>query len=138
MTKNVKMQNISIEISGFVLFVLVCVAGHKAFGYNYGVIDIVITMAGTLFLLPFYAFPPIVAIFLARRFTNIISQVIITATSVGYGVWFAYLYYDAFYVHLDPQSGLVFVFVGIYALPGLLPLWLIAFVIERLQTKATT
>ncbi|MDR0327648.1 MAG: hypothetical protein LBI05_05055 [Planctomycetaceae bacterium] len=59
-----------------------------------------------------------------------ISQVIPAAASLLYGVWYAYIVYDSFCVNVDAQSAIVLVFVGIYALPVLLPLWLAAIVVD--------
>ena len=108
------LQKISIGLSGLVLLGMLCATGFSA-----------------LCIFPFYGFPPIVAIFLARRLTKPIPLAIIAMTSLGYGVWFAYLYYNALYVHPDPQSGLFLLFVGIYAFPVLALLWTIAFIIEK-------
>ena len=109
-----KLRKISMGLSGLVLLGMLCVTGFSA-----------------LCIFPFYGFPPIVSIVLARRLMKPIPQMIVAMTSLGYGIWFAYLYYDAFYVHPDPQSGLLFVFVGIWAFPVVALLWTIAFIIEK-------
>ena len=82
-------------------------------------------------LFPFYEYPPIVSLFLERRCEKVIPRVFFAVASLGYGIWFAYLYYNALYVHLDPQSGLVLLFVGIYAFPVVALLWTIAFIFEK-------
>ena len=118
---------VSIAVSAFVLLAMACSLCKIGDG--------LMSLIGVLFLLPFYGFPPIVSIVLARRFTKAIPQMILTLTIVLYGAWFAYIYRDAFHVNLDPQSGILMVWVGIYALPSLIPLWLISFAIERLQAR---
>ncbi|MDR0327650.1 MAG: hypothetical protein LBI05_05065 [Planctomycetaceae bacterium] len=62
------------------------------------------------------------------------SQVILAVTSLLYGVWYAYLVNEILYVSPEP-SAIVFLVVGFFALPVLLPLWLIAIVIERRHRK---
>jgi uncharacterized protein (DUF2062 family) len=90
---------------------------------------------GTLLFLPFYGFPLIVSIVLSAWTKNSFSQCILSAASLLYGVWFAYAVYGAFYVSPDPQSGLIFVFVGFGFLHVLLPLWLVARFVERRHRK---
>ena len=83
-----------------------------------------------LLFLPFYGFPPVISIMLSAWTKNSFSQCVLSAASLLYGVWFAYAVYGAFYVSLDPQSGLIFLFVGFAFLHVLFPLWLIAFFVE--------
>jgi cation transporter-like permease len=85
--------------------------------------------------LSFAGFPLIVSIGLSVWVKNSISQIIMAAASLLYGGWFAYAVYDAFYVNLDPQSPLIIIFVGIYALPILLLLWTIAAVIHVITRR---
>ena len=92
--------------------------------------DVVLMVSFIPFSL-FYAFPLIVSIMLSVYTRNSFSQIILLMASLLYGIWFAYAVYDAFYVNTDPQSGLVLIFVGIYALPVLLPLWITAYVLNR-------
>ena len=77
-----------------------------------------------LFALPFYGFPPVISIVLSVWTKNSLSQIILSEASLLYGVWFAYV-----------MSGLILIFVGPYALPGLLPLWLTACIVERRHRK---
>ena len=81
---------------------------------------------GTLFFLPFYSFPLIVNLVLSFKWKYFWSHVILAVSSLLYGLWFAYAMYDAFYVHLDPQSALIILFVGIYSLPVMVPAWIVA------------
>ncbi len=79
-----------------------------------------------MFFLPFYGFPPVVSILLSAMMKKVASQIILSIASILYGAWFAYAVYGSFYLHPDPQGGLIIIFVGIYFLPVLLPLWVIA------------
>ena len=97
--------------------------------------SIVDVLVISLFILSFSGFPPIVSIMLAGCAKNAISQTVSAMASLLYGLWFAYAVYDCFYVNLDAQSGLIFIFVGFWALPVLLLLWLAALVIEIRHRK---
>ena len=131
-----KLRNISIGLSGLVLLGLVCMVGYQAFGYNDGVIDVVIKMIAMPFMLLFYGFPPIVSIMLAYYyFKKTIPLIIAMAASLLYVPWFAYIYHDAFYANVDPQSAILLVWVGIYFLPVLSPLLLTAIIIEYRSRK---
>ena len=125
-----KFRSISIGFLSMTLLGMVCYMGHGVTAKN--IVDFVGAM---LFMLPFYGFPPIVSIVLSARSKCPISQVIPAGTSLLYGIWFAIVVYDSFYVHLDAQSGLVMIFVGIYFLPVLLPLWIVAHVMEKRHRK---
>lgn len=57
------------------------------------------------------------------------------ASSLLYALWYGYLFVSAFYLHPDPQAGLVFLFVGIYSLPVMLVLWIVALVKEVRQRQ---
>jgi hypothetical protein len=91
-------------------------------------------LPGVLLLL-FDGFPLFISIRLAERFMKTIPQLMTAAASVLYGGWFAYIYYDAFYANIDPQSAIAMIFVGICAMPVLIPMWLLAFFIERLRIE---
>ena len=119
-------RTLSIGLSAFVLLGIVC----PCIGPRESIID---TILAPFAILGVCGFPPIVSMFFANRSTSPISQIILAGTSLLYGVWFAYLYYDAFYVNLDPQSGIIVFLAGIVALPVLLPLWTTAIFIEMLH-----
>ena len=61
---------------------------------------------------------------------------ILAGTSLLYGLWFVCIVYYVFYIAPpDAQNGLIILFVGIYALPVLLPLWIIAYFVEWRSRK---
>jgi hypothetical protein len=89
-----------------------------------------------LFCLPFYGFPPIVSIILSVHSKISTSQIFLGATSLIYGVWFAFMMYFAFYVERCYWAIVVtFFFFCFYALPVLLPLWIAANIIEKRHRK---
>lgn len=83
-------------------------------------------LAGVIFMTPFSLGPLFVTLSLAFKAESLLSQRLLLASTVAYSSWFAFAYLDAFVWHLDPQSALVLLFVGIYSLPVMLPLWVIA------------
>ena len=97
-----------------------------------GLINIVF---GTLLFSAFCGFPPVVSIILSVRSKSPFAHITLMIASLLYGGWFAYVAYDAFFVNLDPQSGIVMIFVGVYALPVLLPLWITAVLLNRHYAK---
>ena len=100
---------------------------------DFSVVDF---LGAMLFWLPFYGFPPIVSMVLSYRSTSPISQMILAGTSLLYGLWFVCIMYYVFSIATpDAQSGLVILFVGIYALPVLLPLWIVAYFVDRRERK---
>jgi hypothetical protein len=124
------LRTLSIGLSAAVLLGMAgCVANTGSSG------GIEKMLFGTLLFLPFYGFPLIVSIVLSAWTKNSLPQCILLTASLLYGVWFAYAVYSAFYVSPDPQSGLIIMFVGIYALPVLLPLWLVARFVEMYHRK---
>jgi len=126
------LRTITIALSSIILLGMIGFVAHMA---NDDVSGKVFAMT---FFLPFYGFPLIVSIVLSARFKKEpASQVFLAIASLLYALWFVYAMHDAFYVHLDPQSGLVIIFVGIYALPILLPLWIVAFLLNNYVTKSS-
>ncbi len=65
------------------------------------------------------------------------SQGVLAISSVLYGLGVAYEMYNAFYVNLDPQSGLVLIFVGVAYFPMMIPLWLVALILEAFYAMRT-
>jgi len=124
------LRNVSIGLSAAVLLGIVVFLGNITFGE--GIIHMVLATLGVLL---FCGFPPIISIMLSARAKNFFSQVILSAASLFYGVWFTYVMYEAFYVNSDALSGVVLLFVGIFFLPILLPIWLVAIVVEIWHRK---
>ena len=90
---------------------------------------------GTIAFLLFCGFPPVVSIMLSMGSKNPLPHIILTTASLLYGGWFAYVVYNAFFVHLDPQSGIAVLLVGIFSLPVMVPLWILAPCLDLYLTK---
>jgi len=125
-----KLRNVTIGLSKIILVGMICFLGYIT---SYG--GFVNMVFGTIFALCFCGFPPIVSMVLSVKAKSPFSHIILATASLLYGIWFAYAMFDAFYVHVDPQSAIVIVFVGIYALPVLLPLWILAVVSNSYYVK---
>jgi len=81
------------------------------------------SIVGCLFFFPFIVSPIVINLALARWARAALNQALLLPLTVAYSVWAVYLYRDAMIVHLDPQSPIVLLFTGIFALPALLPTW---------------
>jgi hypothetical protein len=117
---------VSIGLSSIVLLGMMCFVGDKIDSKS-----IIVFVWATLVFTPFYGFPPIVSIVLSTYSKKLVSLAVLAVASLLYGVWFASLVYYSFYVHPDPQSPLILIFVGVYFLPVLLPLWIGTHIIEK-------
>ncbi len=117
-------RKVTIGLSGLMLLGVV---GSFALGNYGGIVDFVCAIVG---LSPFCSFPFIVNCILAYKWKNRWSLGILATTSIVYGLWFTGVMYDVLYLHYilkpDPQGGLIILFVGIYALPVLMPAWMVA------------
>lgn len=87
---------------------------------------------GIFFFFLFCAFPIIISLILLyytnlsiHRRRKIIAQIILLISCILYTIWYCFIEIDI-HRHPDPQSGIVYLFVGIFAVPFLLPLWIIA------------
>jgi hypothetical protein len=119
------MRNITIGLSTAVLLGAMAFVGSKTTPSVEGMVY------ALLIFMPFYGFPPIVSIVLAIRRKSPFAHMFLSLASLLYGVWFAYVMHDAFYANPDPQSPILIAFVGVYALPVLLPLWIAAYFFGR-------
>jgi len=88
-----------------------------------------------LFFVPFSFGPLAVTIGLAFALRSTLAQVLLTVSSILYGAWFAFVCAQAFFVNPDPQSPIVFLFVGIYAIPVLVIFWIAAAVAHLRKPK---
>ena len=80
-----------------------------------------------MFFLPFALGPLLVTWGLGWLCGSRISgRLLLIATSL-YSAWFGCIYLSAFRWRPDPQSGIAMLFVGVYSLPVMLPLWIVAF-----------
>ncbi len=103
----------------YLLVGLVCIAYFFSFGGK-----------GVWFFLPFTMTPLLINAGLARLWNNFWSQVVVMIATIAYAAWFLYVYLEVVVWHPDPQGGIAFLFVGIYAFPVLLGFWLISYAVE--------
>lgn len=90
---------------------------------------------GGLFFVPFSFWPHAVThigVLLMRKRR---SQLCLLVTMLLYFGWFTYVYIHAFYIQLDPQSGLALLFVGALAAPFMLILWILTIVLELIRKE---
>lgn len=85
-----------------------------------------ISIGGAIFAVPFSLGPLLVSIALTFYVWSRLSLIILSTGSILYGIWFGYVYMIAFHWYVDPQSAIALAFVGIYSLPVMIPVWLIA------------
>ena len=86
---------------------------------------------GALFFSVFSTWPLLIILFLIEVCARPFCQIVLTISSLCYALWFAYLYGCAFYWYVDPQSPILLLFVGVYALPVLVPVWGLVFLMRR-------
>jgi hypothetical protein len=86
---------------------------------------------GALFFVPFALGPLFISLVIAATSPYRSCQIILTVGSGVYAVWFGFVFLDAFYWHLDPQSSIALISIGIYSLPVMIPIWLITLVLRR-------
>lgn len=111
------MRNLTVALVGIAFIAYAVAFGREGIG-------------AILLFLPFTMTPFAIIAYLAARWDSRGSQVVFLLSTVAYGAWFVYLYVDATILNLDPQSPIVFLFVGIYAAPVLFLLWWIAYAFE--------
>jgi len=92
-------------------------------------------LLGLAFMLPFAMSPHAVSHVLSFRLKSRAASALLGVGMLAYLAWFFYLYLDAFYWHLDAQSSLLMLFVGIYSLPVMAPLWGAAIWMERVAKR---
>jgi hypothetical protein len=86
---------------------------------------------GTLFFIPFALGPLFVSLFLTAVSQNKSLQIVLTIGSILYAAWFGFIFLSAFYWHVDPQSAIALIFVGIYSLPAMIPIWVGSLVLKH-------
>ncbi len=87
--------------------------------------------AGVLIFLPFTFGPMIVSLLLGAAAASRRSLLTLLISNILYFGWFLWVYVNAFHLHPDPQAGIAFLFVGIYSLPVMLSLWIVAMCLRR-------
>ena len=86
---------------------------------------------GGLLLLPMVFGPMMASLFLGAAVESCRSLVTLLISNILYFGFFLWVYFNALYLHPDPQAGIAFLFVGIYSLPVMIPLWVIAICLRR-------
>jgi hypothetical protein len=86
---------------------------------------------GALFFIPFAFGPLFLSLFLAFISPSSWCQIILTIGSILYAGWFFTVFLDAFYWHPDAQSPIALLFIGIYSLPVMIPIWIVSLVIRH-------
>ena len=89
------------------------------------------SVSGVLFFIPFALGPLFVSLMLAAIEHERSCQITLIIGSVLYAVWFGFVFLDAFYWHIDPQSSIALIFIGIYSLPVMIPVWIVFLVLRR-------
>lgn len=93
---------------------------------------------GAVFLLPFYAGPILVTLLLSSKFKTIWAQTVLLVSLPVYFAWIGYDLYNAFFVNLDPQSGIVLIVVGFMSLPVMIPLWIASMILNSYCAASET
>lgn len=86
---------------------------------------------GALFFVPFALGPLFVSMKIAATSPYRSCQIILAIGTGLYAVWFGFIFLDAFYWNLDPQSAIALLFIGLYSLPVMIPIWLGALALKR-------
>ena len=93
------------------------------------------SFSGVLFFLPFSLGPILLNVVFALSLNSKPAQITIISGSVLYSIWFAFIYLSAFHWYVDAQSGIALLFVGLYSLPVMFPLWIVAHSINTKNQK---
>lgn len=93
-------------------------------------------IGGVAFGFPFVMLPFVVNAVLLSRWRAFAGQSLLFAASLAYAAWVAFVFVDVRYVHPDPQGPIAFLFVGVFAAPVLIVLWLTGGALERRQRFA--
>ena len=105
----------------FIIWVIVCVAlASKSDSF-----------VGAILFVPFTLGPHAVTHAMCFLLKSRRSATLLGIGMLGYVSWFFFVYIDVFYVHLDAQSSIALLFVGLVSLPVMIPVWLGAFAFEQ-------
>ncbi len=86
---------------------------------------------GALFLIPFSLGPVLINMVFALALNSKRSQITLSIGSVIYAIWFGLVYLSAFYWHIDAQSSIALLFIGIYSLPIMILIWIVAHTLNK-------
>lgn len=89
------------------------------------------SLFGAMFFVPFALGPLFVSLIIAAASAYRSCQIILTVGSGLYAAWFGYLFLSAFCWNVDAQSPIVVVFIGIYSLPVMIPIWISALILRH-------
>ncbi len=81
---------------------------------------------GLLFFVPFTLGPLFVTLLLDFFVHRRLALGLLLASTLIYFAWFLFVYLSAFYWHPDAQGAIALLFIGIYSLPVMIPLWITA------------
>ena len=93
------------------------------------------SVSGALFFVPFVTGPLWVSLFMAFLVSSKSQGILLTVASVLYGAWFAMVYASVVYWQSAPVDPVAFVFIGIFSLPVLIPMWLAMLYLRRRQQR---
>jgi hypothetical protein len=88
-------------------------------------------LSGAFFFVPFSLGPLFISLILAFISPIRSCQTTLVVGSLLYAAWFGFVFLNAFYLHLDPQSALALLFIGIYSLPVMIPIWLVTLALKH-------
>ena len=86
---------------------------------------------GALFFIPFALGPLFVSLLIAAIAPYQACQITLILGTVLYTAWFGFIFLSAFYWDVDPQSPIALIFIGIYSLPVMIPIWVVALILKR-------
>ena len=84
------------------------------------------SFAGVVFFLIFTHSVHLINTVAAHRIREPLAQIPVAVAVVGYIGWSAYIYMQVFHWNTDPQSPIALLFIGVYAVPVVVPLLALA------------
>ncbi|KAA1257284.1 hypothetical protein LF1_54330 [Rubripirellula obstinata] len=90
-----------------------------------------------VFFFPFTFFPVLIHLIAIADWPSRLAQVALSIGTVGFFLFFAFIYHDAFYGTRDPQGPIAFIFLGLVATPVMLVIWMVACGLEGFSHKRT-
>ncbi|MFZ4595944.1 MAG: hypothetical protein ACOYOF_16920 [Verrucomicrobiaceae bacterium] len=88
------------------------------------------TVLGGLFFVPMALGPLFVSLWLAAISPSQGCQRTLIIGSLLYAAWFGYVFLDVFVWHVDPQSAIALMFIGLVSLVVMVPLWIVTLVLR--------
>ena len=94
-----------------------------------------LAVIGAFLLFGFYATPFIVVLWLEKKVKYDIPLFILLVSTFLYASWLAYVFVNSMIINLDPQSGIALFLAGIMSLPIMIPIWMLAMVLDAYYAK---